>query len=157
MSPDSLFFSTRAVTPEDTDFLYYLFQDVHAPKFQHMDPAMSSQLLQMTFRAQTQSFDENYEGLNRIILENQAGEPLGRFYYTELDASAHVVDISLLTTFRRQGIGTKLIRDLQSRTETVALTVARCNPAVAFYQELGFTVTGGDDVNANMRWDRRFS
>jgi ribosomal protein S18 acetylase RimI-like enzyme len=65
-----------------------------------------------------------------------------------------LVDISLLSHFRGQNIGTRLLRDLihQSANEglEVHLQVLKSNRARALYERLAFTVTGEDGMYYRM-------
>jgi len=53
------------------------------------------------------------------------------------------LSIALLPEYRRQGIGTKLLKQLLQLTDPVfdqiCLSVDRRNPAISIYQQLGFT------------------
>lgn len=64
--------------------------------------------------------------------------------------------IVLLPRFQANGIGTRVVRDLQAaaQAEGVPLTlqVLRVNPARRLYERLGFVPTGQSETHIQMQW-----
>lgn len=67
---------------------------------------------------------------------------IGRLYLHEGEADVHILDISILSSFRNGGFGTQPILWLLFRAaelnRTVGLHVQTTNPAVRLYSRLGF-------------------
>lgn len=89
-----------------------------------------------------------------IILVN--GREAGFLQTTETEAGMNLDQIHLKKAYRSRGIGSRLIRELQSRARAggkpLSLTVLRNNPAQTLYRRLGFAVDGGNGTKVTMRW-----
>ena len=63
--------------------------------------------------------------------------------------------IYLKPTMQRKGIGTHVIRTLmglaRKRSQAVTLAVMKINPAIGFYERLGFRITSEDEYKLYMR------
>lgn len=83
-------------------------------------------------------------------------EPLGRLWVDEDKAALYLLDISLLTAHRGNGIGSRCLRRLQARARArglpMRLHVRRDNPARALYRRLGFVDGVQDDLYLAMQW-----
>ena len=75
-----------------------------------------------------------------------AGCPAGRLYVHRQPDSIHIIDITLLPEYRRQGVGRALIEALQQEAErqrkVVSIHVEHFNPARRLYERLGFQTAG---------------
>ena len=84
------------------------------------------------------------------------GSAVGRLIINGTAEEIHVVDIALLPEFRRRGIGSTLmeaiIRDASQAGKTVRLHVERFNPALRWYERLGFTVVNSGPIYLEMVW-----
>ena len=84
------------------------------------------------------------------------GWPVGRLYVARWEKEIRIVDITLLPEFRGTGIGTKLLRDLQtearSACKSLTIHVERFNRALTLYQRLGFKEVEDKGVYLLMRW-----
>ena len=66
---------------------------------------------------------ENYKGAQfDIILFNKA--PAGRLYVQRKKDDIRIIDIALLSRFRRQGIGSKLMNDLVTEADEKQLPLS---------------------------------
>lgn len=73
-------------------------------------------------------------------------------------AVAHLVDIAILAPARGKGIGSSVIRELQTRSTalgtSIELHVDRFNTdALRFYIANGFQMTGESQISYMLRWD----
>jgi ribosomal protein S18 acetylase RimI-like enzyme len=68
----------------------------------------------------------------------------------------HVVDIALLPEFRAQGIGSTLMEAIMTEAKEAAkavrLHVERFNPALGWYERLGFSVVNSGPIYLEMVW-----
>ena len=80
------------------------------------------------------------DAIFQVIIYNK--KDVGRFFTCETENDIHLLDISLLPEFTGKGIGTSLLRRLIQRSNKVqkkiSLHVEPSNPALKWYQELGF-------------------
>jgi ribosomal protein S18 acetylase RimI-like enzyme len=119
------------------------------------DSDQQAAFLRMQYGAQTQHYRLHYpQADHRIILCD--GRPIGRIYIDRAGAHLTLVDIALLPEFRRQGIGTALLRELKEEAarvgKAVRLHVLKTNPAARLYEQLGFTRIGEDGVYLEMEF-----
>ena len=67
---------------------------------------------------------------------------MGRLYLGRRQDDIRIVDIALLTEFRRQKIGSKIMEALMAEADeknvTLSLHVEPNNPALGLYHRLGF-------------------
>lgn len=111
--------------------------------------------LRSQFAAQDQFYRENYPGaVFQIILldESQAG----RLYMHRRADEIRIMDITLLPEFRGRGIGTQLLRQVldEGRAENLPVTihVERFNPALRWYERLGFRLAEDKGVYYFLKW-----
>lgn len=85
-------------------------------------------------------------------------DPIGRLYLHWTSTELHIVDILLLPAARGQGIGSALLRWLQSmaqqaRVSSLGLHVEQRNTAAyRLYQRMGFTMLGVHGMHVRMAW-----
>ncbi len=145
----------RPATSRDEPFLYELISSILADqlKAQSWDESVRGPLLQMQYRARSQSYTARFPGAeHNIILVS--GVPAGRMIVFRSDREIRLVDIAIASAYRRTGIGGGLIRELLEESDRsgkpVRLTVALDNPALSLYQRLGFVRTDGNGVQQEM-------
>jgi ribosomal protein S18 acetylase RimI-like enzyme len=128
--------------------------------------------LAFQFTCQHRHYQEHYRAARFDVIERD-GEPIGRLYLAWLGSELRIVDIALLPSAQRQGIGSRLLGAVLARAQSEGLSVSihveRDNPALALYLRLGFELeedrgvylflvhhfmarpTGGDAVAAAAR------
>ena len=105
------------------------------------DAAQKAAFVEMPFDAQHAYYQEHYAGAAfDVILV--FGQPAGRLYVSREDDEIRIVDIALLPDYCNRGIGTTLLRGLQSEAaaagKPLRIHVERFNPALRLYERLGF-------------------
>ena len=105
------------------------------------DDAQKDAFLRSQFDAQDAWWRENYaEASFDVVLVD--GEPVGRLYVQRGPSEIRIVDIALLPEHRGGGIGTRLVEELFREADAVGKTltihVERMNPALRWYERLGF-------------------
>ena len=152
----------RTATPEDEAFLFELYSSTRAEEMAAWGwPAPQREMfLKMQYAAQSQAFRSTFpQADHHIILHGE--RPIGRLFIDRCGLHLTLVDIALLPEYRRQGIGTALLRDLQEEAarvgKAVRLHVFKTNPAARLYERLGFQRIGEDGVTFLGRAERRWS
>jgi GNAT superfamily N-acetyltransferase len=83
-------------------------------------------------------------------------KPVGWMQVADFVGHLHLRQLHLIRDFRKQGIGTRLIKDLLQRADAlgkpVTLDVMHGNPARFLYLRLGFRQTGQDTTKRQMIW-----
>src|ERR1700759_3526738 len=103
----------RPARAEDQDFLFKLYASTRAQEFAGLGwPAPQLEMfLRMQFMAQQRTYTSTYEQCEHQIIELN-GEAIGQMRVNREKNSALLVDISLLSERRGQGIGSELISAL---------------------------------------------
>ena len=118
------------------------------------DAAQKAAFVQMQFDAQHAYYQEHYEGAAfDVILVG--GQPAGRLYLHRRDDEIRIMDIALLPEYCNRGIGTTLLRGLQSEAaagKPLRIHVERFNPALRLYERLGFWQIDDRGVYLFMEW-----
>jgi ribosomal protein S18 acetylase RimI-like enzyme len=119
------------------------------------DDAQKAAFLRMQFDAQHAYYQEHYEGAAfDIILVG--GQPAGRFYVERASEEFRIIDIALLPEYCNRGIGTTLLRGLQSEAaaadKPLRIHVERFNPALRLYERLGFRLVEDRGVYLFLEW-----
>jgi ribosomal protein S18 acetylase RimI-like enzyme len=80
------------------------------------------------------------------------GTPAGRLVLAGRGDDVHVADVALLPRFRGAGHGSALLRRVMAGAARVTLSAERGSPALAFYERLGFIVTGETATHVGLEW-----
>jgi len=138
------FVHLRPISPEDEPFLLQVYASTRAEELAltNWTQDQVKQFVQMQFSAQKQYYEAHYPGAQfQVILVR--GEPAGRFYVHTTEREIRIMDIALLPQFRRQRIGSWLIKrifqDADRNQKEVGIHVEIYNPAMRLYERLGFT------------------
>jgi GNAT superfamily N-acetyltransferase len=135
----------RPVTSSDHDFLAEVYRQTRWEELTvtGWPDAQKRAFLGQQFALQTTDWNRHYPDASRnIILVNR--QPAGRLYVErqQMKRELRVVDIALLPSFRKQGIGTRIFQRLFTEADTcgwaISLHVERHNPARHLYTRLGF-------------------
>jgi len=146
----------RSARKSDNDLLFQIFI---ASRIDLMlgitDWEQQDAFMRFQFNTQLDQYRKNYEGacFDVIVIE---GNVIGNMYTVQTNAEIHLIDISLLSDQRNQGIGRALIQDLLDQSaqiqKHVTLHVQQGNPAIHLYRRMGFFVTGEQDIYTRMEW-----
>ena len=128
---------------EDLEFLYKVYASSRAEEMTMTgwNEQQIEEFLRMQFDFQHKQYMQNYQNASfDIILYHQ--QPVGRLYLDRRQDDIRIVDIALLTEFRRQKIGSKIMEALMAEADeknvTLSLHVEHNNPALGLYHQLGF-------------------
>ena len=147
----------RPIRPEDQPFLLAVYASSREPELAvvEWDAEQKAAFVRMQFDAQHAYYQEHYAGAAfDVILVD--GQPAGRLYVARENDEIRIVDIALLPNFCNRGIGTSLLRGLQSEAaaagKSLRIHVERFNPALRLYERLGFTSIADRGVYLFMEW-----
>jgi ribosomal protein S18 acetylase RimI-like enzyme len=149
--------SLRPITQADDAFLARVYASSRAEELAVTDwnEELKADFCRRQFDAQSAYYTANYPGASFQIIERD-GWPVGRFYVDRWDREIRIVDITLLPEFRGSGIGSKLLRDLQTEAraaeKSLTIHVERFNRALTLYQRLGFQETEDKGVYLLLQW-----
>lgn len=135
----------RDIRPEDEPFLREVYAGTRAAEMALLNwsDEQKAAFVHMQFNAQHQYYVSTFPAARfQIVLRN--GEPVGRLYVDRRADEIRIIDVALLPACCGQGIGTLLIRGVQSEAlatgRPVRIHVEVDNPAMRLYRRLGFRV-----------------
>ena len=150
----------RPIVPGDRSFLLAVYASTRELELAAVewDAAQKTAFVQMQFDAQHAYYQEHYAGAAfDIVLVN--GQRAGRLYVAREEDEIRIVDIALLPEYCNRGVGTTLLRGLQSEAaaagQPLRIHVERFNPALRLYERLGFTFIADRGVYLFMEWRAR--
>jgi len=148
----------RPATAADDGFLFELYCQVRAPEFAMLalPEEQKAQVIRMQHSAQRAAYQAQFPGSNYEIVQ-QDGQAVGRIWVDRAERDIFLVDVALLPASCRSGIGTHLIKELQSEARAtgkpIRSSVFRFNPgSLRFHEGLGFRVTHEDEVEFHLEW-----
>lgn len=142
----------------DAGTLFALFRDARASEFASLewDDKRLTDLLRAQFQAQSSDYRQRFPGSERRLVEI-GGETVALVWVWRSDEQVRLLDIIVAAPTRNAGIGTELMRLLQSEAATASLPlrhmVAVTNAgAIRFYERLGFAVAADAGSHVLMEW-----
>lgn len=149
--------SLRAETADDASFLEELVIAVREGElgYRALPNDERTRLLKQQNRLQLSHYRRKFPQAFFLIVEANS-RPVGRLYLNHLRELIHLIELSLLPEMQGHGIGHQLLRTIQAealrRQIPITLSVEHRNPAVTFYQRLGFRTSGSSDTHLRMQW-----
>ncbi|MDD9729162.1 GNAT family N-acetyltransferase [Mameliella sp. AT18] len=147
----------RPVRDADRAFLLALYAETREDLAAlPLPPEAQTQMLEMQFDAQGQSYARAFPGHDWDIILHQ-DRPVGQIRVLRGTDEIRTIDLSLLIDFRGQGIGSDLLRNLQQEARTadlpLRLSVEHGNArARVLYDRLGFVPVDDLGAHLEMRW-----
>jgi GNAT superfamily N-acetyltransferase len=150
----------RPAVDADQGFLLAVYAGTRADELAMVDwdEARKAAFVRMQFDAQHAYYREQYPdaAFDVILLD---GEAAGRLYLNRSADEIRIVDIALLPERRGQGIGTALVARILDEAaregKAVRIHVERFNPALRWYEKLGFAPVADRGVYLLMEWRAR--
>lgn len=147
----------RPIVSDDRSFLLAVYASTRQLELAAVEweAAQKAAFVAMQFEAQHAYYQEHYAGAAfDVILVD--GQPAGRLYVAREADEIRIVDIALLPDFCNRGLGTTLLRGLQSEAaaagKPLRIHVERFNPALRLYERLGFYPIADRGVYLFMEW-----
>ena len=147
----------RPATDADRAFLLDLYTSTREQELVQVEwpEGARAAFLEHQFSAQAEHYRSNYPGATLDVIEVD-GERAGRLYVYRGDDDIRIMDIAVAQSFRGQGIGTALLRELMAEAlssgRTLSIHVEMQNPARSLYDRLGFVPVGEHGVYVLMKW-----
>jgi len=148
----------RNATENDVAFLCEVYASTRTEELvlTGWDDGQKAEFCRMQFTAQDAHYKTYYPTARYHVIECD-GEPVGRLYVDRWEREIRIMDIALLTGWRRRGIGSRLLEDLQAEGEAagkaLSIHVEKFNPALQWYERLGFQAVEDKNVYWLMRWE----
>lgn len=133
----------RPITDADASFLYEIYASTRVEELAptNWDDEQKTAFLRQQFTAQHAHYQEHFRDASFDLLLS-GGRPIGRLYVRRLPGEIRIVDIALLPDWRGRGIGgaivERLIAEAHASGKPVRIHVEKQNPALRFYERLGF-------------------
>lgn len=148
----------RNANDDDIPGLRAVYADTRAEELADVSwPLATKQnFLDQQFKLQHQHYLMHYAEAEFLVIEHE-NTVQGRYYLLRTAPEYLIIDISLLSERRGQGIGRALIEASQQEAEALGLgmqlQVLEYNVrARKLYEKLGFIVTDSADMHLHMRW-----
>jgi ribosomal protein S18 acetylase RimI-like enzyme len=142
-------------TPDDEPFLFAVYSSTRTEELvlTGWPASMQEQFLRMQFAAQSHSYSVQFPDAQYSVIRCN-GHAVGRMIVNRTDEEIHLIDIAVITEHRSRKIGSRLMRQLLEEAKqggkTVRLHVERMNPALAWYERLGFKTVSATDIYLEM-------
>jgi ribosomal protein S18 acetylase RimI-like enzyme len=146
----------RSVRADDDVLLRRIFVDGRGSEFAALpiSGAALDALLAMQERAQQAQFDQTYPDAQCFVITHD-GADVGRLVIDEVGPRIRIVDLVVLTAYRRRGVGRAVLSDLQARASSLRLSVWATNQAARrLYDQLGLVAIAETGGYVEMQWDR---
>jgi ribosomal protein S18 acetylase RimI-like enzyme len=143
------------VLPSDEPFLYRTFASTRTEEMAltGWNADQQEAFLRMQYDTQRRSYLMQLPDAKYWVIRCD-GSAVGRLIIDRTAEEIHVVDIALLPEFRKRGIGSTLmeavIKEASQAGKTVRLHVERFNPALRWYERLGFSVINSGPIYLEM-------
>jgi len=154
----AIYLQPAAVTEE---LRYRLFAEDRLAEFDALGipAAQAEMLVTMQYRGRAMNYAEAYPQAVEYLVCMEDETQAGYLLLERGTESWRIVDIALLAAYRRQGIGSGVVEQVQSECAdagvALRLHVLHGNPAAArLYARLGFRAVGQDAVGVEMIWSR---
>jgi len=155
LSEDSVTF--RPATNTDKDFMLELYQSSRGDDLRELgwEESRISEFLSFQHEAQEQFHQTDYQDATDEIVMVE-GQAAGRLIVQRLEHEIRCVDLAIVPAHRSAGLGTLLIRRLQSEARQLKrplrLQVIRFSRAVNLFERLGFVRTSETGTHFQMEW-----
>lgn len=147
----------RPIGKDDQEFLIAVYGATREQEIAQAgwDQDTVARFVRMQFDAQHAHYQKHHPNGNFDVVLDQE-QAAGRLYVSRSAERVHVVDIALLPAFRGRGIGSALMLQLMDEAEregkSVTIHVEINNPALAWYQRLGFKELSVAGFHRLMQW-----
>ena len=147
--------SQRPIREGDQTFLFQVFATTRPDITLGLPPEQAQEMMRMQYQAQARHYNQVFPQAQYCIILGE-GRKIGRLYVDRSGSEIRILDIALLPDFRSQGIGTRLVQELQEEAKLAGLPlrlhVELGSRKVKFYERLGFEKIGEIPSHQHMEW-----
>ena len=150
----------RPVIAQDREFLLKVYECGREIELSMVpwDPELKLSFIEHQFDAQTTYYSSEFPSAQHdIIVLSDSGEQVGRLYVDRREEKIAILDLAVLSEYRRRGIGSAvvdgLIEEARVSGRTVEVYVETFNPSQNFFISLGFKVENDEGVNLKFVWN----
>lgn len=143
--------------PHHQDFLFKVYASTRMQEMAQTgwSAAQQEQFLRMQFEAQRRSYAAQFpQARHWIVRLNDVAA--GRMMVNRSEDEVLLVDVALLPEHRNLGVGSLLMAGLMEEAsrggKSIRLHVERFNPALRWYERLGFKAVSESEVYLEMIW-----
>jgi GNAT superfamily N-acetyltransferase len=135
--------------PDDSDFLLSIYASTRRAELASLGWSEAAQdaFIRMQFDAQARFYRESFPNARDYVICVD-GERAGRLIVNRSQAEMVIVDIALLPSFRRRGLGGDVVGALLAEADAdglrVSLHVLRGSAARRFWERAGFVTCDGN-------------
>jgi ribosomal protein S18 acetylase RimI-like enzyme len=147
----------RRVTANDREFLLEVYasgREVELSMFPWTE-TQKREFVAHQLDAQSAYYLEKFADATHDLILFE-GEPAGRVYVHRGEDLISILDLAVLTRWRKRGIGTSIITSLQKEAEEtgrrLGVYVENFNPSQRLFRKLGFSVASEDEMNVYFEW-----
>ncbi|QMV19926.1 GNAT family N-acetyltransferase [Granulicella sp. 5B5] len=146
----------REGSVSDTAFLRRLFAET-ATRLPGLPPQQVALFQDMQFRGRQLTYSQRYPDAVEYILLHDGETAAGCLLVAPAPGSLRIVDLAVLSEYRRQGLATAALLHLQERAcqdgRRLDLRVQKTNlAALALYGRVGFQTVAEDSLDIEMSW-----
>jgi len=148
----------RPIKNSDQAYLYQVYTESRADEMELVDwdDQQKAAFLKMQFDAQHVYYMKQFGDAEFDIIEYEQ-VAIGRLYVERRADDIRIIDIALLIEYRNRGFGGYLLKTLINEAAnnnlSVSIHVEKNNPALIFYQKLGFINVEDQGVYYLMKWN----
>ena len=147
----------RQARADDEEFIHTVYGSAREQELAMTpwDEAQRAAFVRFQSSAQQRYYQSAFpDATQDIILYD--GEPIGRLYVDRREDEIRILDITLLTAWRGQGLGTPLLRELMAEAAQTRkrLTIYNesYNRSRTLFERLGFAPIESDGLNILFAW-----
>ncbi|WP_088285695.1 GNAT family N-acetyltransferase [Ideonella sp. A 288] len=147
----------RPAAPADRSFLLAAYAHSRADvlAMADWDAATFASFMQLQFDAQERGYRSRFPASVCSVIEC-GGQPIGRLWVDHGAEAIHLLDITVLASHRRRGLGTECLLRLMDQARAaglpLSLQVLHANPARRLYARLGFVAEAEHGLYTAMAW-----
>lgn len=147
----------RPATEAEDDFIFHCYASTREQELAQVPWGLEQKeaFLRMQYTAQKQHYAAEAPHANHDIIYVDA-TPVGRIYLDRRDDALHILDITVLPQHRNHGTGALLLRRLLDEAgragKPMTIYVETFNPAVRFFERLGFQKDHEKGFHLLMKW-----
>lgn len=146
------------VTTADEEFLFALYAETRHEEMSlvNWDEAQKTAFLRQQFQAQHNYYTSKFPSADFLILSVN-GENVGRLYTADFADEIRILDLTIASAKRGQGIGTALIGEIvkkgRQENKSIQIYLETTGRSASIFSRFGFEPISGDEVYQLWQFD----